>query len=201
MTRVIVAVALLAGVFAAPARADREARARQLYGEGEKAYQANDYQRAYDDFKQAYVLSQEPALLYDVASALQGLGRPHDAAEALRTYLKQVPNDPDRPKIEKRIAGLEDAQRLLDLEKKPAPPPEPLPAAPKAVAPAVPPAALSSTVEMQEARSKRRRNIAIIATVVSVVVAGAAVGLGIAFAPHSTEPPTRSDLGPVMGTP
>lgn len=184
------------------ARADREERARQIYTEGEKAYQANDYQKAYDDFKQAYILSQQPALLYDVAAALQGLGRPHDAAEALRTYLKQVPKDPDRPAIEKRIAGLEDAQQLLDSEKKrPSSVPGPTAVPPAALAPTVPAAALSSAVSRVEAREKRKRTIAIVATVVSVALAGAAVGLAVGLAPHSIEPPTKSDLGPVMSTP
>jgi tetratricopeptide (TPR) repeat protein len=185
------------------ARADREQRARQIYTEGEKAYQANDYQKAYDDFKQAYILSQQPALLYDVASALQGLGRPHEAAEALRTYLKQVPSDPDRPAIEKRIAGLEDAQRLLDAEKsRPPATPAVAPAVPPAaLAPTVPAAALSAAVSKVEAREKRKRTIAIVATVVSVALAGAAVGLAVGLTQHSVEPPTKSDLGPVMSTP
>ena len=197
--RLLVGVGLALLLLPSGARADRDQQARDLYQAGDKAYQANDYQKAYDDFKQAYVLSQHPALLYDVASALQGLGRPHAAAEALRTYLKQVPADPDRPAIEKRIASLDDAQRLLDLEKTPAVAAPALP--PAALAPVVPAAALQAAVRQTEVREKRKRTIAIVATVVSVVLAGAAVGLAVGLAPHSTEPPTRSDLGPVTSTP
>ena len=42
--------------------------------------------RRYDSFSESFTLSHEPALLYNIASALQGLKRPHDAAEALRSY-------------------------------------------------------------------------------------------------------------------
>jgi hypothetical protein len=65
----------------------------------------------------------------------------------------------------------------------------------------VPAAALQAAVRQTEVREKRKRTIAIVATVVSVVLAGAAVGLAVGLAPHSTEPPTRSDLGPVTSTP
>jgi tetratricopeptide (TPR) repeat protein len=111
----LLGAALLA--FGAPAAADRrrDERARVLYAEGKKAYETGEYQTAYDRFNEAYCLSQAPALLYDLASALQGLTRPHDAAEALRAYLRALPDDPDRPQIETRIRTLEEAQRLLDI--------------------------------------------------------------------------------------
>jgi hypothetical protein len=62
------------------------------------------------------MLSQQPALLYNIASALRGLRRPHEAAEALRSYLRLQPEDPDAPAIAKRIQSLEEEQRLLDAE-------------------------------------------------------------------------------------
>jgi tetratricopeptide (TPR) repeat protein len=91
-------------------------QAKKEFVEGRNAYERGDYRLAYDKFKQSYILSQQPALLYNIASALQGLGRPGEAADALRDYLRQAPNDPERPLVEKRIAGLEEAQRLLDRE-------------------------------------------------------------------------------------
>src|SRR5689334_9218945 len=93
-------VALL--LFTSPSRADtaRDSQARSLFVEGKHAYEAGEYQRAYDQFKESYLLSHVPALLYNIASALQGLKRPHDAAEALRSFLRLEPNDPDRGAME-----------------------------------------------------------------------------------------------------
>src|SRR5689334_12289998 len=107
-----VAVVLLCSHALADPRRDQEARA--AYRAGAAAYEAGDYQTAYDRFKESFQLSHEPALLYNIASALQGLKRPHEAAESLRSFLRVQPNDPDRPKIEQRIATLEEEQRMID---------------------------------------------------------------------------------------
>lgn len=120
------ALVLLVMVVAMPAGAQqRTERARQAFYEGKKAYEAGDFPRAYDFFKQSYMLSQEPALLYNISAVLQGMGRAGDAAQALRDYLRLVPADPDRSTIEQRIAALDNAQKLLDRDsaiKKPPPP-------------------------------------------------------------------------------
>jgi tetratricopeptide (TPR) repeat protein len=169
-----------------PSVADAQSRydkARDLYKKGKTAFEANQFQEAYDAFKQAYLLSQEPALLYNIASALQGLDRPHDAAEALRSYLRTVPNDPDKPEIEKRIANLEEAQRVLDVDRQRAtdeerrkhPPAE----APKPVEPAPAPAVVTPTepegpskTELR-GRGERRAGIALLAIGAAVVAGGA----------------------------
>jgi tetratricopeptide (TPR) repeat protein len=139
-------VLLAALLYAGHASADLAKQARDLYMEGRKAYEAGEYQKAYDDFRQSYALSQQPALLYNVASALQGLGRPHDAAETLRLYLKLVPSDPDRPMIEERINTLEEAQRLLDRDR-PKPVENPAPQTPPPAKPIEKPQAETPPVE------------------------------------------------------
>src|SRR6185436_16749454 len=127
MRGVILSSALFCSVSHAAEAQDR--RARQLYADGESQFRQQHYQAAYDLFRQAYLLSPVPALRYDMAGALQGLGRPHDAAEELRAYLRLKLNDPDKALLEERIQGLEEAQRLLDSDKKPPPVPG-LPSAP-----------------------------------------------------------------------
>jgi len=108
-------VALL--VLAGPASAQKRMEdAKREFHAGRTAYDQSDYAGAYDHFKRSYVLSQEPALLYNISSALQGLGRPGDAAESLRDYLKIMPNDPERLQIEQRITTLVETQKLLDRE-------------------------------------------------------------------------------------
>jgi tetratricopeptide (TPR) repeat protein len=180
-------VVLLCFLFATlPSVAHAQSRydkARELYKKGKSAFEANQYQEAYDAFKQAYLLSQEPALLYNIASALQGLDRPHDAAEALRSYLRTVPNDPDKPEIEKRIANLEEAQRVLDNDRQravdeerrkhppvePPRPAEPVPT-PATVTPAEAPVPEGPSKSELRGRGERRAGIALL--VIGVVVAG-----------------------------
>src|SRR3954465_11898174 len=109
--KLLTVVAAMALVIASDgvARGDaaRDERARQLYQTGRDAYNAGDFQKAYDAFKESFTLSHNAALLYNVAGARQGLRRPHDAAEALRSYLRLKPDDIERPQIEERIRTLE----------------------------------------------------------------------------------------------
>ena len=115
--RLWAAIPLLLWCAIASADARQDEAARNAFKVGRAAYETGDYQLAYDKFKESFQLSHEPALLYNIASALQGLKRPHDAAEALRSFLRLQPNDPDRPKIEQRIATLEEEQRIIDAER------------------------------------------------------------------------------------
>ena len=126
----------------APAYADedRDLHARQLYELGRKAYNEGDFQTAYDNFKDAYSLSHKAALLYNVASALQQLKRPHDAAEMLRSYLRLRPDDSERAQIDERIKALDEEQRLLDIDHQKAAPPPPQPEPQIVLTPAPPPA-------------------------------------------------------------
>jgi tetratricopeptide (TPR) repeat protein len=116
---VIIACLSTAGV----ARAVEDEEARQLYERGKTAFEQDHAQEAYDCFRKAYMISQRPALLFNMASALTKLDRPHDAAESLRAYLRVVPDDLDRVGIEERIRALEEKQRLLDDERRAREPP------------------------------------------------------------------------------
>jgi tetratricopeptide (TPR) repeat protein len=193
------------------ARADarQDEAARGAFNVGRAAYESGDYQLAYDKFKESFQLSHEPALLYNIASALQGLKRPHEAAEALRSFLRLQPNDPDRPKIEQRIATLEEEQRMIDAERAKAeaaaeaerkahePPPN-LTAPP-------PPSDVRTVVVhdggMTESERKHRRKVlAISLTVGGIVLVGGAVALALALTQTSTAPFTTTDLGPHPGT-
>ena len=102
--------ARVAGVARADDAAARHNRRGELYSTGRDAYNAGDFAKAYDAFQGIVPLSHQPALLYNIASALQGLKRPHEAAEALRSYLRLKPDDPDKPQIEQRIRTLEEEQ-------------------------------------------------------------------------------------------
>jgi hypothetical protein len=158
------------------ARADRSERAKQLYQAGEADYHEGRFQAAYDEFKEAYLVSKQPAFLYDMASALEGLSRPHDAAEALRGYLRARPDAPTRSAIEGRIRGLEEAQRILDAELVKRTPPvlEPPPPPP------------------QPWWTHRRVQIAV-GVALGAAAAGIAVGVGVAYGTRGFPETTLGD--------
>lgn len=66
-----------------PAPADKVERAKQLYGEGKRYYDLGDYPHAIETWKQAYVLSAAPMLLFNIAQAHRLAG---DCAQALKVY-------------------------------------------------------------------------------------------------------------------
>jgi tetratricopeptide (TPR) repeat protein len=179
-----VALALLVASGAALAQSDDE-RARQLFIDGKQAFENKEFQKAYDDFKESYRLSHKPPLLYNIASALQGLRRPHDAAEALRDFLRLQPDDPDAPAIVQRIEGLEEVQRILDAER----PPSPRPGSTLLVAAPVPPA-----------RPRHKTAIVVGVSIAAVALVGIAVGLGVGLTQHGPEPYTPAIFGPMAGT-
>jgi tetratricopeptide (TPR) repeat protein len=128
---------LAAGARAAEAEADPDERARVLYQQGKQAYDSQRYAEAHEAFKAAYLISQRPELLFNMARALEQLDRPHDAAETLRAFLRVRPDDSDRDRIEEHIRALEEKQRLVDAERARQAPPSPVALAP-AIAPPPP---------------------------------------------------------------
>jgi tetratricopeptide (TPR) repeat protein len=205
--RLWAAIPLLLWCTIASADARQDQAARDAFTVGRTAYESGDYQLAYDKFKESFQLSHEPALLYNIASALQGLKRPHDAAEALRSFLRLQPSDPDRAKIEQRIATLEEEQRMLDVERKKAE--EAAEAERKAhevnLTPPPPPSEVRTVIVhdsgMTESERKHRRKVlAISLTVGGIVLVGGAVALALALTQTSTAPFTTTELGPHPGT-
>jgi len=198
-------ILLWCALAAADARQDQAAR--DAFKAGRAAYESGDYQVAYDKFKESFQLSHEPALLYNIASALQGLKRPHDAAEALRSFLRLQPTDTDRPKIEQRIATLEEEQHMMDAEqakaqaeaeaerKRHEPPPNLTPPPPE-----VRTVIVHETGMTEAERKHRRKVLAISLTIGGIVLVGGAVALALALTQTTTAPYTMTELGPHPGT-
>src|SRR5688572_29691924 len=73
-----------------------DAEARTLFGLGNAAYTEGRYRAALDYFQQAYDLSRRPQLLFNIAQAADRLREDRRALEAFETYLREVPESPDR---------------------------------------------------------------------------------------------------------
>jgi hypothetical protein len=160
---VVRALALLLLLGPATALADGD-RAQQLFGEGKAAYQRHDFPTAYERFKEAYVLSQRPEMLFNMASALREMGQPHRGAEVLRSYLQLEPNLPDRAELERVIANLEVSQRILDEQQQ-------------------------GSERVRVARRRRKVGLAAGLSAAGVVVLGG-IALGLVFGLQPSGPPT-----------
>ncbi|MEZ4336552.1 MAG: tetratricopeptide repeat protein [Sandaracinaceae bacterium] len=91
---------------AAAAQSDDEA-ARTHFDAGLLHYQEGAYDRALVEFERAWELSHRPELLVNLATVRERLNEHARAAEDLREYVRLRPEDPERPRLERRIANLE----------------------------------------------------------------------------------------------
>jgi tetratricopeptide (TPR) repeat protein len=80
--------------------------ARELYQRSERAYEEGDYEQAIQTLKRAYELSPRRGLLYNLANALERLGRYEEAMSYLGRYAADAP-EPQRAILAKRVASLE----------------------------------------------------------------------------------------------
>ncbi len=93
----------------APARAQPADGAREHFGRGNLAFDAGDYDRAADEFKQAYALSLRPQLLFNLAQAYR-YGKDYEAAlSAYERYLALEPNASNRDDVERFMARIREA--------------------------------------------------------------------------------------------
>lgn len=178
----VVALLVLACGSAQAEPADPDERARALYQKGKEGFDHGRFLEAQASFKAAYLISQRPELLFDMAAALEGCERPHEAAESLRAYLRVRPGDADRARIEEHVRALDEKQRLIDAERAATVPHLALRAPPPA-----PP----------QRRTPLHKRWWLWTAVALVVVAGAAVGVGVGLTRQTTYP---SSPGPSDGT-
>jgi hypothetical protein len=99
------AVALLATTEGA--KAGDVARARQIFGEGVRRYQAGDFEGALRLFRQADEEHHAAAITYNMGLAEEKLGHLHAALEAYETYLQEA-----GPKADLATAATEAAAQI-----------------------------------------------------------------------------------------
>jgi tetratricopeptide (TPR) repeat protein len=108
--------ALLVLVSAAPARADDDvqdkAQARLLLGQGNALFERGDLKGALADFRAAYAIYPSPKLLVNAAAAERELGDLVGAANDLRHFLDDAPDD-DPVLVEKARNDLRTIERRV----------------------------------------------------------------------------------------
>lgn len=99
-------VALAFGASSARAQTSADQRARDLYVQGDRAYNEGRYEEAVQAFAESYRLSGRPLLLFNLANAYERLGRYQDALTTLRQYAPSAAVQ-EQAQIRARIAALE----------------------------------------------------------------------------------------------
>lgn len=112
----LAALCLLAVATPAPAQEDRAVeRAKRHYQRGSEAFSVGRFEESIKELEEAYRLSGESVLLYNIAKAYEKLGGLEEAIRHYRDYLdltRDVPGE-DRAEVEKVIVQLEERRRLL----------------------------------------------------------------------------------------
>jgi tetratricopeptide (TPR) repeat protein len=84
-----------------------DAEAREHFQLGRSFYEQGKFQQAAEEFEIAYRMSARPQLLYNIYVARRDAGGLPMAIDALRGYLGQVADAPDRVNLEARLSSLE----------------------------------------------------------------------------------------------
>jgi len=159
MRAIFVLLTMLA-LLIAPAHAKQKKRtqsaqdeARDLYKQGMTHYELGEFDLAIDEFKRAYALTSAPGLLFNLAQVYRMKKDPEQAVYFYRTYLRLVPDAPNRADVEALLA---ENQALVDADraKKRA---EAEAAAAAAAAAAAPPVVAAAAPERAPSPPPRRR--------------------------------------------
>jgi tetratricopeptide (TPR) repeat protein len=118
----------------AAAQSDDE-RARGHFRAGASYFDQRRFELAAREFEEAYRLSERPALLLNLATTYERMGRHERAATYLARYLEADPDTPERRTLEARLEALR--ERVAEESA----PEEEADAAPPAAAPTRPPEA------------------------------------------------------------
>lgn len=91
---------------AQPQPQDVKQQAAAIYEEATLYYNTQEYQKALEKFKEAYYLSSEPELLFNIAQCYRLLGRTEDALKTYQNFLRDAPKSSLRANAEERVAEL-----------------------------------------------------------------------------------------------
>jgi hypothetical protein len=96
---------------APPPPADAATRARAHAQQGTAHYNLDQWNPALAEYQAAYMIFQDPALLFNIAQCHRKLGHRAEALDYFRKYLRNAPTASNRPEVEKRIEELEERPR------------------------------------------------------------------------------------------
>jgi hypothetical protein len=148
-------------VFVPPARAESDPQqkqeAKEHFEKATRLYDLGRYGDAIQEYEKAYLLVDDPNLLYNMGQAYRLSDKPEEAIRCYKNYLRKRDDAPNRADVEKRIAELErtveDRHRSGTAAPAPPRPSEAAPAPASGVAPAPSPVAEPPPVAPEAAAS------------------------------------------------
>lgn len=171
----------------------RRPRRRAATTRRPKAYDLGDFKRAVEGYKAAYEAKPDPVLLYNIAQSYRLAKDFEQAVFFYRSYMRRLPDAPNRADVEARVALLE---KQLEMQKEAAGAPfgvaspgtPPPPTAPQAKEPAPAPApagaaTLAAAPEEHVADAPPTRRgwlIGVVIGVAAVVIAGVVIAIAVA---------------------
>ncbi|QED27699.1 PEGA domain-containing protein [Microvenator marinus] len=87
---------------------ENKAELTRVIEEGKATYNRGEFQRSLKLFQEAYDILPHPDILYRLGLCHERLGDDAEAVRYYRRFLSEVPEAPERPRIEKTIALIED---------------------------------------------------------------------------------------------
>src|SRR5947207_13123212 len=94
---------------ATPAAAEDRVAARAAFNEGTRHFDLAQYDQALEAFKRAYWNYEEPTFLFNIAQCHRALGHKEDALAMYRSYLRKLPDAPNRSETQRFITDLDNA--------------------------------------------------------------------------------------------
>ena len=205
-----IVLALLVTSSVARATPSQEELARSHFVAGEEEYARGRWKDALHEFQLGYALSPRPEFLINFAQVYRKLGDYDAAARECQRYLATAPPSQLAAQAERLLQQIKEEQAKAPPLANPAPPPPnpaapspPHPAAPPPPKPAAPsavaPAAVASPALVASPPPPPKKKRAWIAPVVvgCVLVAGAAVTIGLVFGLPARDTFKTTPLGTV----
>lgn len=97
------------------AHADDVQSARDHFDRGTRLYDLAQYADAAKEYEAAYKAKPDPALLFNCGQAYRGAGEPGKAIGFFKSFLRRMPDAPNRVEVEARISELE---RVVDIQRR-----------------------------------------------------------------------------------
>jgi tetratricopeptide (TPR) repeat protein len=108
---------------------EKRAQAKELYERATRFYDVGKYGEAIESYEQAYLLMEDPALLYNIGQAYRLWDRPEEAIRSYKNYLRKRPEASNRADVERKLSDLE---KIVDERRRmggaAVPPMQPVPA-------------------------------------------------------------------------
>lgn len=104
--------------------------AKRHYAKGEKLFALGKFDKALDEYQQAFDAKPLPDFLYNIGQCYRNLGDLDQAIFSFKKYLQLAPDAADRDKVEKLISELEekrDRGKATEVLPPPQPPPQQAP--------------------------------------------------------------------------